>query len=114
MLKTDDDVFINMYELFNYITLHEHDTPAVHGSLKHNAEIARNREAYKYFAPREVLPNEIHPDFVRGGCYLIPKDVVTILSTAVLNVTYINSEDGLVTGYACEVSNITRVHAPNF
>ena len=52
--------------------------------------------------PKEILSNDIHPDFVRRESNLMPKDVATLLSTLVSNMTYTNIEDAVVTGYACE------------
>lgn len=113
VLKTDDDMFINVSRLLAFISKHNPEHKAIYGRLAKKWKPIRNKKSKYYISPQQYKPS-VFPDFTTGPAYLLPARLSKDLYTAALNHTYFKLEDVFVTGIVANSLKIRRVHAPEF
>ncbi|XP_019872541.1 beta-1,3-galactosyltransferase 5 [Aethina tumida] len=113
VLKTDDDMFINVSRLLAFLSKHKPDQRAIYGRLAKKWKPIRNKKSKYYISPQQYKPS-VFPDFTTGPAYLMPAQLSKELYTAALNHTYFKLEDVFVTGIVANGLKIKRVHAPEF
>lgn len=113
VLKTDDDMFINVSRLLGFISKHSPDQRAIYGRLAKKWKPIRNKKSKYYISPRQYKPS-LFPDFTTGPAYLLPARLAKELYTAALNHTYFKLEDVFVTGIVANSLKIKRIHAAEF
>ncbi|KAF5305316.1 hypothetical protein FQR65_LT07742 [Abscondita terminalis] len=113
LLKTDDDMFINIPRLLTFITGCDKEERAIYGKLAHKWKPDRNKKSKYYISPL-LYKQSIYPDFTTGPAYLIPGGVIEELYAASLNYTYFKLEDVFLTGIVSNDLNIKRINAPEF
>ncbi|XP_041452226.1 beta-1,3-galactosyltransferase 5-like [Drosophila obscura] len=112
ILKTDDDMFINVPKLLDFIDGHK-DKRTIYGRVVEEQEPERNMGS-KYFVPYHQFRGAEFPKYTTGGAYLLTGDIVHELYMESLNTYYVQLEDVFTTGIMAESLNINRVHAENF
>ncbi|XP_017785507.1 PREDICTED: beta-1,3-galactosyltransferase 5-like isoform X2 [Nicrophorus vespilloides] len=113
VLKTDDDMFINVSRLLAFIGKHKPEQRNIYGRLAKKWKPIRNKKSKYYISPQQYKP-AVFPDFTTGPAYLLPARLAKELYTAALNHTYFKLEDVFVTGIVANSLKIKRVHAPEF
>ncbi|KAH0540256.1 beta-1,3-galactosyltransferase 5-like [Cotesia glomerata] len=113
LLKTDDDMFINVPRLLSFIKAHDTETNVIYGRLAKNWKPIRNKKS-KYYVSLEQFKQKVFPDFTTGPAYLLSKDVVHKLYEAALNQTYLKLEDVFTTGIVAHKIGIKRIHVSEF
>lgn len=113
VLKTDDDMFINVSKLLSFISKHNHNDRIIYGRLAKKWKPIRNKKSKYYISPQQYKPG-VFPDFTTGPAYLIPSCVVHDLYLAALNHTYFKLEDVFVTGIVAHYINVKRIHVNEF
>ncbi|CAH0562037.1 unnamed protein product [Brassicogethes aeneus] len=113
VLKTDDDMFINVARLLQFMSKHKPDQRAIYGRLAQKWKPIRNKKSKYYISPQQYKPS-VFPDFTTGPAYLLPAQISKELYTAALNHTYFKLEDVFVTGIVANGLKIKRVHASEF
>ena len=113
VLKTDDDMSINVSRLLAFISKHSSESKAIYGRLAKKWKPIRNKKSKYYISPWQYKP-AIFPDFVTGPAYLLPARISKELYLAALNHTYFKLEDVFVTGIVADSLKIKRIHAPEF
>ena len=113
VLKTDDDMFINIPKLLDFIGKHWNDKRKIFGKLASKWKPIR-KKASKYYVSLQQYKHSIFPSFTTGPAYLITSDVVHDLYTTALNMTYLKLEDVFMTGIVAQEKGIRRVHVPEF
>lgn len=113
VLKTDDDMYINVNRLLAFIDKHKPDQRAIYGRLAKKWKPIRNKKSKYYISPQQYKP-AVFPDFTTGPAYLFPAKLAKELYTAALNHTYFKLEDVFVTGIVANGLKIKRVHVPEF
>ncbi|CAH1153823.1 unnamed protein product [Phaedon cochleariae] len=113
VLKTDDDMFINVSRLLAFIAKHKPEQRAIYGRLARKWKPIRSKKSKYYISPQQYKP-AVFPDFTTGPAYLFPAKISRDLYVAALNYTYFKLEDVFVTGIVANGLNIKRVHAPEF
>lgn len=116
LLKTDDDMFINVPRLLDFISRHPangNGQRAIYGRLAKKWKPIRNRKSKYYISPQQYRP-AVFPDFTTGPAYLLPARLAHELYTAALNHTYFKLEDVFVTGIVASSLHVRRVHVPEF
>ncbi|XP_033236134.1 beta-1,3-galactosyltransferase 5-like [Drosophila pseudoobscura] len=96
ILKTEDDMFINVPKLLDFIDVHK-DNRTIYGRL--------------------VEQMTLHDEFLSyaiGGAYLLTGDIVHELYVQSLNTFYMEREEVFITGVVAESLNISRVQADSF
>ena len=117
VLKTDDDMYVNIGGLLDYLTA-EFST-----SEKLITGCVKNDPA----GPHQPLPaggpaggpglpfKSVHPLFMAGAGYVLSGDLLRPLYTASLNIRLVKVEDAFLTGYcARRVGGVRKVHQERF
>lgn len=113
ILKTDDDMFINVSRLLAFIAKHKPEQRAIYGRLAKKWKPIRNKKSKYYISPQQYKP-AVFPDFTTGPAYLFPAQLAKELYLTALNHTYVKLEDVFVTGIVANNLKIKRIHAPEF
>lgn len=113
ILKTDDDMFINVPRLLSFIKKHEKNKNIIYGRLAKKWKPIRNKKSKYYVSPGQ-FKSQYFPDFTTGPAYLLSNDVINKLYEAALNQTYLKLEDVFTTGIVAQKIGIKRVHANEF
>jgi len=113
ILKTDDDMFINIPKLLSFIEAHTKEKRTIFGRLAKRWKPIRNNKSKYYISTNQYQPTTF-PDFTTGPAYLMTSDVIHDLYTAALGKTYLKLEDVFVTGILAEDMKIKRTHINEF
>lgn len=113
MLKTDDDMFINVPLLLSFVYKHMNDRNVIFGNLAERWRPVRNKKSKYYVSQAEYEP-VVFPDFTTGPAYLLSSNVVNKLHKAVLDQKYLKLEDVFVTGIVANKLGIKRSLAEEF
>ncbi|RZF33647.1 hypothetical protein LSTR_LSTR007025 [Laodelphax striatellus] len=113
VLKTDDDMFINIPRLLVFINEHSNQKRIIYGRLARKWKPIRNIRS-KYFVSSRQFSPPVFPDFVTGPAYLLSGDVMHDLYTNALGRNYLKLEDVYTTGIVAEVINVSRIHVNEF
>ncbi|XP_017879349.1 beta-1,3-galactosyltransferase 5-like [Ceratina calcarata] len=113
LLKTDDDMFINVPRLQAFTARHVKDKNVIFGRLAKKWKPIRNKKS-KYYVSQAQFKRAIFPDFTTGPAYLLSSDIVRKLYDAALDQTYLKLEDVFVTGIVADKLGIKRTHANEF
>lgn len=113
ILKTDDDMFINVSRLLAFIAKHKPEQRAIYGRLAKKWKPIRNKKSKYYISPQQYKP-AVFPDFTTGPAYVFPAQLAKELYLTALNHTYVKLEDVFVTGIVANHLRIKRIHAPEF
>ncbi|XP_021916464.1 beta-1,3-galactosyltransferase 5-like isoform X3 [Zootermopsis nevadensis] len=113
ILKTDDDMFINIPKLLSFIEKHAKDKRTIFGRLAKRWKPIRNKKSKYYISPNQYQPATF-PDFTTGPAYLMTGDVIHDLYTAALGKTYLKLEDVFITGIVAQDVKIKRTHVNEF
>lgn len=113
LLKTDDDMFINIPRLLLFIDKHYNDKNIIYGRLAKKWQPIRNKKSKYYVSQGQFKPQHF-PDFTTGPAYLLSNDIIGKLFNASLNQTYLKLEDVFTTGIVAQKIGIKRVHANEF
>ncbi|KAL6437914.1 hypothetical protein ACFW04_004314 [Cataglyphis niger] len=113
LLKTDDDMFINVPRLLAFVNKHAKDRNVIFGRLARKWKPIRNRKS-KYYVSQTQFQQSIFPDFTTGPAYLLSSDTVRRLYDAALDQTYLKLEDVFTTGIVAHKLGIKRSHANEF
>lgn len=113
ILKTDDDMFINVGRLIDLIETLQPEQKAIYGRLARKWKPIRNKQSKYYVSPKNYKP-AVYPDFTTGPAYLFPVHLVRELYLAALNQTYMKLEDVFLTGNVAENLGIERINIPEF
>ncbi|XP_051157624.1 beta-1,3-galactosyltransferase 1-like [Leptopilina boulardi] len=113
ILKTDDDMFINVPRLLLFLNKHQKDKNIIFGRLARNWKPVRNKKN-KYYVSMAQYKSPVFPDFTTGPAYLFSNDTVPNLYEGALNQTFLPLEDVFLTGIVAQSVGIKRVQAPGF
>lgn len=113
ILKTDDDMFINVPKLLQFIEKKHADKRTIYGRLAKKWKPIRNNKS-KYYVSLEQFKPPIFPHFCTGPAYLITSDCVKDLYEKALNLTYLKLEDVYTTGIVAEKVGVKRVLVNEF
>ncbi|XP_034098700.1 beta-1,3-galactosyltransferase 5-like [Drosophila albomicans] len=114
ILKTDDDMFINVPKLFNFVEeqLKHNVKKTIFGRLAKKWPPVRNKKS-KYYVSHGQFRG-LYPEFTTGPAYLITGDIVNDLYVRALKMVYLKLEDVFITGIVAKSLNIKRVHVNEF
>ncbi|KAL3275044.1 hypothetical protein HHI36_019816 [Cryptolaemus montrouzieri] len=113
LLKTDDDVFINIINLLKLIDYLDVETRAIYGRMIKKPKPFRNPYKKNYISWNQYS-FERFPDFVTGPAYLMPGHITGEIYFASLNYSYIRLEDVFITGIMSRILKIKLFHISEF
>ncbi|KAG7301702.1 hypothetical protein JYU34_014679 [Plutella xylostella] len=113
ILKVDDDVFINVPKLLDFITAQADSVWTIWGNVRSTYSPNRERGS-KYYVSKVIYPSNEYPPFASGPAYLMTSDVAQALRTAAYFERYFPLEDVFFTGLLAQKLLIRRQHAPEF
>lgn len=113
ILKTDDDMFINVPRLLSFIDKHRNDKRVIFGRLAKKWKPIRNKHSKYYVSPQQYFPS-VFPQFTTGPAYLMSSDSVHDLYIKSLAQTYLKLEDVFTTGIVAQLVNVKRIHVNEF
>ena len=114
-MKVDDDSYINLPRLLDYITIIEkrcqHKCIVGH-VLGPSSPVLRPRDptldfTQKWEVPTYIYPDNVYPNAVSGSGYIISQDVVSCLYQNGLQTPFLNVEDVFITGLAATKCHVT-------
>ncbi|XP_016984084.2 acetylgalactosaminyl-O-glycosyl-glycoprotein beta-1,3-N-acetylglucosaminyltransferase [Drosophila rhopaloa] len=112
ILKTDDDMFINVPKLLNFLDKHK-DKRTIYGRLAKKWKPIRNKKS-KYYVAVDQFAAGVFPSFTTGPAYVLTGDIVHELYVRSLKTVYLKLEDVFTTGIVAKSLNIKRVQANEF
>ncbi|CAD6999156.1 uncharacterized protein LOC101462293 [Ceratitis capitata] len=113
ILKTDDDMFINVPKLLQFIDGHSKEKRVIYGRLAKQWKPIRNKKS-KYYVSTDQFSQPVFPPFTTGPAYLITSDAIHSLYERSLHQVYLKLEDVFTTGIVAQQLGIKRVHANEF
>ncbi|XP_043482248.1 beta-1,3-galactosyltransferase 1-like [Leptopilina heterotoma] len=113
VLKTDDDVFLNMPRLLTFVRLRLKLNNVIFGKISPHTKPHRNKEN-KYYVPIIQYKFSEYPPFVTGPAYLLSGNSVHRLHKESLNTPFLKLEDVFVTGIVAEKLGIKRIDRQEF
>jgi len=116
LLKTDDDMFIQVQRLLAVIRGLSKSVPSqklIVGNVASGWVPVRNPKS-KYFITEDQYAEASYPAFVTGPSYLVSKLAVKILYYSALEHPFLHLEDVFLTGIIAEKEDIPRRHAVEF
>lgn len=113
VLKTDDDMFINVPQLLKFVDKRAKDNRTIYGKVAKKNPPKRTTKSKYYVSPKQYA-QKYFPDFTTGPCYLMTTDCVTGLYRQALTRPYVRLEDVYITGIIAQQLGITRIHAAEF
>lgn len=115
LLKTDDDVFVNVWHLLHFVSSPEHANASrvVWGKVCHGRRPVRRLDHKCYLSPVQ-FPASMLPDYTAGAAYLLTTDTVQLLLAAARQEPYVRMEDVFLTGVLAAKIGVRRQHVPRF
>lgn len=113
VLKTDDDMFINIPKLLALTERQKKARRKIFGRLAKKWKPIRNSSS-KYYVSVTQYPQSFFPDFTTGPAYLVTRDAVHDMYINALNATYLKLEDVFMTGVVAQNTSVKRVHINEF
>jgi len=113
VLKTDDDMFINVPKLISFLSKHNDAKRSIFGKLAKKWKPVRNKKS-KYYVPPSQYKNALFPDFMTGPAYVLTRDIIHDVYNAALKQTYMKLEDVFTTGIVAQSLGLKRVHVNEF
>lgn len=113
VLKTDDDMFINVPLLLSFVESKPNDQRVIYGRMAKGWKPVRNKKS-KYYIDTNTYSKARYPDFLTGPAYLLTSDVVDDIYQKALDTTFFVLEDVLVTGIVAESLRIRRIGDSRF
>ncbi|XP_052749453.1 beta-1,3-galactosyltransferase 5-like [Galleria mellonella] len=115
ILKTDDDMFINVPKLLDFASAPSrvNATKTIWGKVVKKSLPKRTTRSKYYVSPLQ-FPGKVFPDFATGPAYLMTADAIRMLLAAAPSERYLRLEDVFVTGVLANKLGIKRQHAPEF
>lgn len=113
LLKTEDNVFINIPRLFIYMSNRDPKKNAIYGRIHNNWKTVRNKKSYYYLPKSEYKPATL-PRFVFGGTYLMPARLAKDIYNNSLRRRLMRLADLFVTGVMAEHLKIERLNNRQF
>jgi beta-1,3-galactosyltransferase 1 len=104
VLKTDDDVYINLANLYKLVTTNKKPN-LLTGTLICGASPIRD-PYNKWYAPNYMYDKKRYPNYLSGTAYLMSKSTASTLYEAALETSVFHLEDIFVTGILSQVAGI--------
>merc|ERR1719495_69886 len=109
VMKTDDDIYVNLPNLMNFLHEKKPNERNIYGCIKNVNGAPQPIAAI----PGVTFPTR-HPPFTAGAGYVIPGHLIPELMSIAQNIPIIRVEDAFLTGYCASRAGVQRVHSHLF
>ncbi|XP_038107031.1 beta-1,3-galactosyltransferase 5 [Culex quinquefasciatus] len=113
LLKTDDDMFVNVPRLLDFVGEKSGEKRTIYGRLAERWPPVRDENS-KYFVSLEEFSPARYPSFTTGPAYLLTADIIPELFSKALEMPFFKMEDVFLTGIVAEQLQIQRVGDSQF
>ncbi|CAK9812421.1 Beta-1,3-galactosyltransferase 1 [Anthophora plagiata] len=113
LMKTDDDMFVNVPILMKTLQSRSQTTDILLGSLICNAKPILDPNN-KWYTPKYMYSEKIYPNYLSGTGYVMSLDVAIKLYHAALKTPLLHLEDVYVTGLCAKHAKVRPVNHPGF
>ncbi|XP_022901986.2 beta-1,3-galactosyltransferase 5-like [Onthophagus taurus] len=113
VLKTKDDVFINMPSLLKVIEKLNNNVSALYGHIHHHKRTNRINKS-KHYISHNQYNDSVLPDYLSSETYLFPGHIAKRIYDESLNHIYIPAEDIFLTGIVPQKLKIKRIGKSEF
>ncbi len=113
ILKTDDDVYINMPVLYSIMKKAMNQSRIIMGKVAKQWKPIRNASS-KYFVSPNQFKSTWYPDFNTGPAYMLTNDSILPLFQKALSEPYLHLEDVFITGIVAGYLNINHINDLHF
>ncbi|XP_065221459.1 lactosylceramide 1,3-N-acetyl-beta-D-glucosaminyltransferase-like [Planococcus citri] len=115
VLKLDDDVYVNLENLHNYVMkIQKNDlSKLLVGKVEPNAKPYRDL-TNKWYMPYYLYKSEQYPNYTQGVAYLMSKQVASKLYEYSLTKEFLHLEDVFLTGICAQELDITPIDQEEF
>jgi hypothetical protein len=115
LLKSDDDMFINVDNLLEFIDkIDRRAEPKIYGHLIENRTLVDRNEKSKHFVPYDQFSENRFPPYVAGPAYLFSTVIAKSFFQKGMETRFMPIEDAFMTGLIAEEMNVTRVKVNEF
>ncbi|KAL4232419.1 hypothetical protein ACF0H5_009987 [Mactra antiquata] len=95
ILKADEDVFVHVYNLINFLLSQKPKQRTIFGHVIYNSDVLRQG---RWGVSRRSFPLDTYPYYTCGNTYVIPGELAKDLFYTAGFLPYLNIEDVFVTG----------------
>lgn len=113
ILKSDDDVYLNLYKLLYKLNYFQEPSKLLMGSRFRGMKPVKNGRS-KYYTPRYMYNSTVFPNYLSGPLYLMTPETALALYETALNTPLFNLEDIYYTGICANLAQIPVVHSKVF
>nr|CAD7394089.1 unnamed protein product [Timema cristinae] len=113
VMKTDDDMFVNVDNLYRLLHVRSVGTSLLVGSLICSARPISDTRS-KWYAPKYMYSGRVYPNYLSGTGYIMSGDTVGRLYRAALTIPLFHLEDVYVTGMVARAAGIRPRDNPSF
>ncbi|KAK7591158.1 hypothetical protein V9T40_002771 [Parthenolecanium corni] len=113
VLKTDDDVFINIPRLLALLEKQQQAKRSIFG-LPVRKKSPYRTVGFKYSVNKSEYEPDMYPNYLNGPAYLMTQDSVHDLYRQALNMPFLKMEDVFLTGLVARSLGIRIVDVPKF
>jgi len=104
VMKTDDDMFINLHKLNDLVKTNQNPHLLVGSLIRNAAPIRESR--HKWYVPDHVFPERHYPNYLSGTGYVMSRMTASKLYEASLDEQPFLMEDVFITGLLSQKVNI--------
>lgn len=112
LLKSDDDMFINVNKLKQELTHSVHQR-FIMGEIIAGAQPMQDKNS-KWYTPRAMFAGKMYPKYVSGSAYVISGDFLSDLYSSTLNTEVFWLEDVFITGLCAKKANAVHIYNSKF
>lgn len=113
VLKTDDDMYVNVPNLINALIKLPVKSNVMYGVLFRRAKPNRHPTA-KWYVPKNQFEGDTFPDYLSGTAYVMSRDVTPKLLEASSTIPFLVMEDVFITGLCAGQSHVKRYNVRGF
>ncbi|KZC15168.1 Beta-1,3-galactosyltransferase 1 [Dufourea novaeangliae] len=113
LMKTDDDMFVNIPILMKTLQSTSQSTDTLLGSLICNAKPILDPNN-KWYTPKYMYSEKIYPNYLSGTGYVMSLDVAFKLYKTALTTPLLHLEDVYITGVCAKRAKVRPVNHPGF
>ncbi|XP_012286095.1 N-acetyllactosaminide beta-1,3-N-acetylglucosaminyltransferase 4 isoform X2 [Orussus abietinus] len=113
LMKTDDDMFVNVNTLMRTLKARPYTTNTLLGSLICNAKPILDPKN-KWYTPKYMYSEKMYPNYLSGTGYVMSIDVAEKLYQAALATPLLHLEDVYITGVCARRARLKPVNHPGF